>query len=57
MRPRIIPRINPMSEVDAQENRDANVSSQEAAGAPIRWPEDVEAIDQRKNREKNDGEV
>ena len=44
-RPCILLMRNTVSEVDCEEDRDADVCCEEAAGAPSAWEKDVEAVD------------
>lgn len=45
-RPCVFVMFKPMSKVNGEEDRDANIGGQEAARAPSAREEDVEAVDQ-----------
>lgn len=51
--PRVAPGVNSVTEVDRQEDGNADIGSQKAAGGPVGRPEDVEAVDQGKDGESD----
>lgn len=51
-----MPSINPVSTIDNEEDRDANVGGEETARGPVLRPEDVEAVDEREQDEHDHGQ-